>query len=683
MDKMKHFTFRKRLLALAVCAFAWIGANAQSYTVVENPAGTVTITKLASDGTTVDKTTGAVSLPNPWPQAESTSISGATTLILKGYFSNEDFNQLKGTNHGAQTLNLTDAMLDQSQLNDLSGDSNIGNTTNGGQTLPNDSWKNSVTSISLPTDQNFKNLGEDFCKQFQALTTVTIPSNIEVISDNAFSECSSLASVTFSAPSHLKVIGYHAFYQTILTEVTIPATVEYVGKDSFGTIPGVSKVVFADVRPNETAATTVIVKNQAFNNSKSITDVYIENTKTPITCENGAFDFDTTWAHGDPTQATATLHFPEDFSDNYANKQHPLNMATALNPADFHDWLMEHYNLATTTYTNGWYEFKNNGTIDGDPNEPTQGYGEKFLRTYCDMKNDRLVPEGVKAYIVSNVDKDTYEATLEQLFVIPKGTGVILYGEPNSRNKDGHKTLSMSVVAITDSKPLCRNDDGTFTGVPKKNYLVPTGTDGVEVFPYEPFTGNNPVEYRSFGMGRIQSTTTGPGSHTSNFVGFFRLIHGNMGGGKAYLRLSAAEYPNAKGAEVIIVPDTKPVTGLASIAHYQVEYKKDASGAPIGPNDSGYWFVDDNDEHIVVDNYNRPNMKWDFETNWGNRSQTTHAKMGILSFDGEPEIVTDGISSGTVMTALQEGAYYSIQGVKTVSPAKGVFIKNGKKVVIK
>ena len=417
-----------------LCAFACINAGAARYSVVSNGDGSVTITKFAADETTVAKT--AADAENlSLTTDEQTTVGAATKLVLVGYFSDYEFtNVLKSYNTIVTELDLTDAMLDQSTVNEDKGyyiivkegdvevmytvthdtvnnkyyyidnnnnqvevdEANVEDrrSVSGGQRIPSD-WQNTLTTISLPTSPDFKNLGNDFCNNLINLTSITIPTNIEVIGENAFTNCTSMTSVTFSHPSKLQIIGYHSFYLTSLTEVTIPATVEYVGIDAFGVINTLQKVVFADVQSGETAAEYVTVKTNAFNNSKAITDVYIDNSTVKIDCENGAFDFDTTWAHGDPTQATATLHFPQKFASNYANLAHPLTMEDAGDAAKFHDWLMEHYSQAQTK-TNGWYEFKNNGTTDPDPGAP-QGNISKFLRTYCDMENDRLVPEGVKA----------------------------------------------------------------------------------------------------------------------------------------------------------------------------------------------------------------------------------------------------------------------------------------------
>lgn len=49
----------------------------------------------------------------------------------------------------------------------------------------------------------------------------------------------------------------------------------------------------------------------------------------------------------------------------------------------------------------------------------------------------------------------------------------------------------------------------------------------------------------------------------------------------------------------------------------------------------------------------------------------------FFSLDGE----ATGINS--VKTAKADGAYYTLEGVKTTKPVKGLYIHNGKKIVVK
>jgi hypothetical protein len=64
--------------------------------------------------------------------------------------------------------------------------------------------------------------------------TVTIPASVTSIDTNAFTECTSLTSVTFAVGSQLKTIGLSAFHGcTGLTSITIPAGVTSIGGGAF------------------------------------------------------------------------------------------------------------------------------------------------------------------------------------------------------------------------------------------------------------------------------------------------------------------------------------------------------------------------------------------------------------------------------------------------------------------
>ena len=72
-------------------------------------------------------------------------------------------------------------------------------------------------------------------------------------------------------------------------------------------------------------------------------------------------------------------------------------------------------------------------------------------------------------------------------------------------------------------------------------------------------------------------------------------------------------------------------------------------------------------------------------------SGTLQAGKGYLNISGgagaKPSFVafeeTTGISNAAVETTEDDGAYYNLQGVRVMNPHKGIYIKNGKKIVIK
>lgn len=638
-------------------------------------------------------------------------------------------------------------------------------TVTGGQKLP-DNWKSRLTSVSLPTADDFDVLGKDFANGFGVLTSVTIPDNIKVIGDNGFYETSRLTSVDLN---NVEVFSERAFYKSGLTSVNIPATTTYIGPEAFSENNSLTKVVF-DKLADSTAdqARTITVKNRAFFNSKNITDVYINTTAKAI-CENGAFDYYNTWGQGDAGRPTTTLHFPEAVADHYANLKHPLTKEIAMDPGEFHKWLIDHYAYAQNPGANGWWEFINNGTTSGDPNDPNAVRGSKFLRTFSDYNFDRIVPPGVKAYIVTGLTETTkkditdhalaaeksYTINLVQLLVIPKRTGVILYGVSNSKDAEGNDVLEMPLCEIANGLPLRRdywhhleegheviqnylwpscvaidpegyveetynkyalNDDGTVKVVDgeyqitreRRMVLKEAGATS-HVDPWDDqeafhdvdgeLTEEHPQQlnghFRNFYLSRYSSTTSGKkymnengGSIESDFIGFFRAKSSNIGTGKAFLRLKHDEFTASKGGEVIINGDTDPyVSGTTTFGfkNYQVEYAK-ATGAPQGPDDSGFWKTGANAN---------PDMEWTHNNNWGDRAAVAEkpegqgAKFVAVSFSGEPEIFDNGDGTATMIVtasaveSINDDCYYTLQGQKVTTPSKGVYIKNGKKVVLK
>ena len=65
----------------------------------------------------------------------------------------------------------------------------------------------------------------------------------------------------------------------------------------------------------------------------------------------------------------------------------------------------------------------------------------------------------------------------------------------------------------------------------------------------------------------------------------------------------------------------------------------------------------------------------------GTGGETALAKM-MLVFDDETSGVTE-IKNVEVNKQNNDNAYYTLQGIKVLKPTKGIFIHNGKKIVIK
>ena len=75
-------------------------------------------------------------------------------------------------------------------------------------------------------------IGDEAFFECSSLASVTIPNSVTSIGDDAFYGCSSLASVTI--PNSVTYIGYEAFSEcSSLASVTIPNSVTYIGDDAF------------------------------------------------------------------------------------------------------------------------------------------------------------------------------------------------------------------------------------------------------------------------------------------------------------------------------------------------------------------------------------------------------------------------------------------------------------------
>lgn len=572
-----------------------------------------------------------------------------------------------------------------------------------------------LNSITFADDSNLTEIREDAFNKCINLPAVNLTGkgryvdceliNPLIIKENAFFKCTSLADLTLS--NNVQSIAFQAFHSAAITEIHIPASVEYLAKHSFYGCQQLANVYFDKFNvegSNCTGAETFIAGDDeaqgkgAFEECQHITDVYVL-TDALLHCQNNAFDQDITWGAGDVEGNFATLHYPKDNIDNYVNRKHYLTDAIVGDPGLFHRWLHEHYDLAGVPNKNGWYEFINVGPFDPQNEEECQ---KIILRTFSDYKYNYLVPNGLRAYVVSDIhplDGD-YEVTLTRIRVIPKQTGVILYGHPNGKTSTGEPTLVLTPVEFAEAGEIIQLDGGlTVTageneGLPLcrknwgnnyvKNYLEPIlSEDGtaVEIKPYE--KENGVVTFRNFALGRYTSTDyneeTPLDKDENNYVGFFRMKPQSYKSGYAYLRLSPNDgFDVADGGEIFVKPDTEKDL-QKGVLSYSCEYKLtdgkafDAADEVGGDNNPKGWW---NRSASPVGFY------WDeYSMSWGDHTRFPHG--GAAKYFGEFEENADGIVKLVIPNENAKREYYTLQGVKVTNPTKGVYILNGKKVIVK
>ena len=309
------------------------------------------------------------------------------------------------------------------------------------------------------------------------------------------------------------------------------------------------------------------------------------------------------------------------------------------------EWTIRFYSRAVS---NGNDYIKAYGyTITGREHKgiPLTYRAGKFIRTYSNNVAMDIIDPRVKVYEaykytmpkfdqVDQVDNIYSQGTLElrQLNYIPANMGVVLIGTVPATEAgnygDGDK-LNFSISKRTD---VSAKEDKEYVNVwtkaadykdqPWNNFLVPTVEANNNL-------GNADVDdkgiaHRYFGLGNYHRTKYYKETQTGDdYIGFFRFVeNGVSGANKAYLSLPARE--NVKGAD------------FGCITY---------NGQLIGTGD------------------------------------TALAKM-MLVFDDETSGVTE-IKNVEVNKQNNDNAYYTLQGIKVLKPTKGIFIHNGKKIVIK
>lgn len=271
----------------------------------------------------------------------------------------------------------------------------------------------------------------------------------------------------------------------------------------------------------------------------------------------------------------------------------------------------------------------------------------KFIRTYSNNVAMNVVSKNVKVYEAYKYDKASDETNiyspgtlhLRQLQYIPANVGVVLIGIVPASNElsDGEK-LDFTLRKRTDDEETAVDATqyvnvwtkaSDYTDQEWNNFLAPTVVANNSLGNIEKV--GETVTYRYYGLGNYHNTnyykTHPEAKDEADYIGFFRLTpNARCGANKAYLRMPASK--EVEGGEFGFIDYN---------AHF------------IGPKD-------ENDASL--------------------------AKMMIV-FDDEEEGGVTEIKNVETVKPHHDNAYYTLQGIKVLNPTKGIYIHNGKKIVIK
>lgn len=279
---------------------------------------------------------------------------------------------------------------------------------------------------------------------------------------------------------------------------------------------------------------------------------------------------------------------------------------------------------------------------------------DKFIRTYSNDKPMNPVDDNVKIYEVYKYEKpeggdaDIYKrgtVHLRRLKYVPANVGVVLIGEAPAGTYTDGKKVAFSLLERTEEsvgpdgdyrEVWTKSDDYIAAGNKWNNYLVPTVTAENDL-------GNAKVDesgkitYRYFGLGNYYRTkyhtSLGNADTQEDYIGFFRLTaDGRSGANKAYLSIPAnAEVGNGVGATYGFIDYNGQLLGN--------KYEKDISPVQL-------------------------------------------AKMALVFDDLVDGNETTGIKE-LETKKMNNNKYYNLQGIEIAHPVKGIYIHNGKKVIVK
>ncbi len=185
------------------------------------------------------------------------------TVLEKGYtYWNEDNLTWKLYEDGKLTISGTGAMKDYNAAENLSP-----------------AYNNSKVK-KVVIEDGVTSIGERAFSNCSTLISITIPKSVTSIGKTAFYNCTSLTNITI--PNSVTSIGNLAFsYCRSLTSITIPGSVTSIGSSAFSECRNLKSIII----PNSVTS----IEYAAFYNCSSLTDIVIPSSVTSI--GNSAFHY--------------------------------------------------------------------------------------------------------------------------------------------------------------------------------------------------------------------------------------------------------------------------------------------------------------------------------------------------------------------------------------------------------
>ena len=347
------------------------------------------------------------------------------------------------------------------------------------------------------------------------------------------------------------------------------------------------------------------------------------------------------------------------------------------------------------------------------------------LAYFCDRNLDFSNVEGLKAYIATGYDKTTGTIWLTRVKDVPAKTGIYLVGsEKNYEVPIVPETKSYYVNYLLGSiDPVTINETNEYTYI---NYYLSNGSNGVGFYRVNG-TQDLPA-YRSYLQIPYNIKNTGSAGETERIeisagqlaysseksldftdlpqVRAYTATGYEKGSGTIWLT-RVKKVPAGTGILIMADNDTYEVPTASMQCCYQDMFVSVVNGATIYPTESNYYtnyylsngtagvgFYKVTKEEGVELKANRCYLQVPTWMTPSATAGTRGAGLSGISFQEEDDVISiplfrgieedkGGTTNLTPALSEGEGAWYTLQGQRVSKPGKGLYIHNGKKIVIK
>ena len=504
---------------------------------------------------------------------------------------------------------------------------------------------NGLTSITIPNSVTC--IGDYAFERCSSLTNITIPNSVTSIGSFAFCACSGLTSVTI--PNSVTSIGSYVFSDCYsLTSVTIPNSVTSIGEFAFGGCSGLTSITI----PNSVTSigsfafcacsglTSVAIPNSvisiggsAFLGCNSLTSITIPNSVTSI--GNAAFSNCTGLTSIDVYCYAETV--PSTYSNAFDGSY--INYSTLHVPES----AIENYK--TTVPWSGFQKIvsiESGGQLFDMTIEVNNAFGKVTYGTtdITDGQQTFNVKEGSNV-VLTLTPNDGFKVSKVTVNGEDK-TSYVVNGQLTLSNVTANMTVTVTFGSAADYATVTVGSQGVVTFSPVSDVDF-TSVSGVKAYIGSGFNRKTGV----LTMTRVYDVPAGEGL----------LLKGASGTYQIPYQQSYSIYSN-------LLKGVSSETNLSATTGGYVNYVLGS-----GSSGTGFYRVPASGTTLAA---GHAYLQIPAETAAGSRTLT-------ISFDDEDEAT----AISDVERQDAESAVYDLQGRRVEQPRSGLYIRNGKKVIIK